>query len=117
VPEVVLVAREFFAEIEGQRYALEPHILEMARFEDWAGKDVLDVGCGTGIDGLQFAPVGARYVGIDASPVAVDLAPATVRAGRHRRIDYRGKRNRYAIRGRELRSDLVSRRDPSLRRD
>lgn len=65
---------EFFAEVEEQRYALEPHIFEMARFDEWAGKDVLDVGCGIATDGVQFARAGARYVGIDASPVAVELA-------------------------------------------
>lgn len=65
---------EFFAEAEAQRYALEPHIPEIARFEDWHGKDVLDVGCGIATDGIRFARAGARYVGVDASPVALDLA-------------------------------------------
>ena len=65
---------EFFAEVQEHRYALEPHIREMARFELWAGKDVLDVGCGIATDGVQFARAGARYVGVDASPTAVELA-------------------------------------------
>lgn len=65
---------EFFTEVEQQRYSLEPHILEMARFDNWAGKDVLDVGCGIATDGVRFARAGARYVGIDRSPVALELA-------------------------------------------
>jgi SAM-dependent methyltransferase len=67
-------SREFFAEAEEQRYALEPHIPEIAHFEEWAQKDVLDVGCGIATDGIRFARAGARYLGIDASPVAVELA-------------------------------------------
>jgi SAM-dependent methyltransferase len=65
---------EFFAEVQRHRYALEPHIRHIARFEHWTGKDVLDVGCGLATDGAEFARNGARYVGIDASPTAVELA-------------------------------------------
>lgn len=65
---------EFYAEVDEKRYDREPHIHEMARFEQWAGCDVLDVGCGVATDGIRFARAGARYVGIDASTVAVELA-------------------------------------------
>lgn len=64
----------FFAAVERHRYALEPHIPEVARFGDWAGRDVLEVGCGIATDGLQFLRAGARYTGFDQSPVALDLA-------------------------------------------
>jgi SAM-dependent methyltransferase len=65
---------EFYAEIEQQRYVREPHVPEIARFEEWRGRDVLDVGCGIATDGVRFARAGARYVGVDASPTAVELA-------------------------------------------
>ena len=64
----------FFAAVERHRYALEPHLPGVARFGDWAGRDVLEVGCGIATDGLQFLRAGARYTGFDQSPVALDLA-------------------------------------------
>ena len=45
----------FFEEIERFRYALEPHILEMAPFNEVRGCRVLELGCGAGTDGAQFA--------------------------------------------------------------
>jgi SAM-dependent methyltransferase len=74
---------EFFAEVEAQRYALEPAIREMARFDDWAGKDVLEAGCGIGTDGLCFARAGARYTGIDFSPTAIEIAQERFAAAGH----------------------------------
>jgi ubiquinone/menaquinone biosynthesis C-methylase UbiE len=65
---------EFFAEVEEHRYRLEPHVLDMARFTDWAGKDVLEVGCGIATDGINFARAGARYTGVDQAETALELA-------------------------------------------
>ncbi len=67
-------SREFFAEVERERYRLEPDIPEMAQFSSWSGRDVLEAGCGVATDGLQFARAGARYTGIDFSPTAEALA-------------------------------------------
>ena len=67
-------SEQFFREIEEHRYALEPHIPDVARFDEWAGKDVLDVGCGLATDGSRFARAGAHYVGFDQAGVALELA-------------------------------------------
>jgi SAM-dependent methyltransferase len=67
-------SERFFREIEEHRYALEPHIPDVARFDEWAGKDVLDVGCGLATDGSRFARAGAHYVGFDQAGVALELA-------------------------------------------
>ena len=72
--EAPVGSREFFRDVELHRYALEPHIPGIARFEDWADRDVLEGGCGIATDGLQFARGGARYTGIDFSPTALALA-------------------------------------------
>jgi SAM-dependent methyltransferase len=64
----------FFDEIERHRYELEPHIPEVVDFARWAGKDVLEAGCGMATDGLQFARAGAAYTGCDLSQDALALA-------------------------------------------
>jgi len=67
-------SQRFFDEVEAHRYALEPHIKEIVGFERWAGKDVLEAGCGIATDGMQFVRAGARYTGMDFSPSALSLA-------------------------------------------
>lgn len=66
--------KEFFEEVSEHRYALEPHIPDIVRYERWMGCDVLEAGCGIGTDGARFAAVGARYTGLDFSPSAIELA-------------------------------------------
>src|SRR4051812_3827885 len=65
---------QFFADVEAHRYALEPHIPDIVQFERWAGRDVLEAGCGIATDGARFARAGARYTGLDGSETAVSLA-------------------------------------------
>jgi len=66
--------RDFFDEVASHRYALEPAIREMVRFDDWRGRDVLEAGCGIGTDAVEFARAGAHYTGLDFSPAAIALA-------------------------------------------
>lgn len=65
--------RAFYEAVERHRYAQEPHIPKVVDFPAWAGKDVLEVGCGLGTDLLQLARAGARVTGIDLTSRAVEL--------------------------------------------
>jgi ubiquinone/menaquinone biosynthesis C-methylase UbiE len=64
----------FFQEVESHRYRLEPHILELAPFQDARGKNVLEIGSGLGTDGVQFAKAGAYYSALDLSPKSLNMA-------------------------------------------
>src|SRR5256714_13529819 len=66
--------REFFASLEAHRYRKEWHIPIAANFAATRGLKVLEIGCGMGIDGAQFAKAGADYTGIDLTEAAVELA-------------------------------------------
>ncbi|HEV2975271.1 MAG TPA: class I SAM-dependent methyltransferase [Solirubrobacteraceae bacterium] len=51
-----------------------PWLAESLAYESTAGLDVLDVGCGQGIDLVEYASAGARATGIDLTPRHVELA-------------------------------------------
>src|SRR5436190_7965343 len=59
---------------EEERYGIYPWLQEAAEFEHHNGERVLEIGCGTGCDLLQFAKHGARAVGIDITPEHLRLA-------------------------------------------
>jgi SAM-dependent methyltransferase len=66
--------REFFERVEAHRYAKEWHIPEAANFAAASGLRVLEIGCGLGTDGAQFALAGANYIGVDLTEASVELA-------------------------------------------
>jgi ubiquinone/menaquinone biosynthesis C-methylase UbiE len=66
--------REYFDEVEARKYLVEPHIPHFAEFGKWAGKRVLEVGCGLGTDTVNFARAGARVTAVDLSSSSLDLA-------------------------------------------
>jgi len=89
--------REFFDRVEQHRYEKEWHIPAAAEFASTRGLRVLEIGCGVGTDGLQFARAGASYTGIDLTEAAVDLArknfesagmPGEVRASDAENLDF-----------------------------
>jgi SAM-dependent methyltransferase len=65
---------EFFERVEAHRYTKEWHIPEAADFAGTRGLRVLEIGCGLGTDGAQFAQAGAHYTGIDLTEAAIELA-------------------------------------------
>src|ERR1041384_8034188 len=67
-------SRRFYELVEEHRYTKEWHIPAAAGFAHSKNLSVLEVGCGLGTDGAQFAKAGAKYTGIDLTDAAVDLA-------------------------------------------
>lgn len=65
--------REFFAQIEAERYRQDWMIPQFARFAEARGTKVLEVGLGTGTDCLQWCRAGAELLGCDISSRAVEL--------------------------------------------
>lgn len=66
--------RRFFELVEAHRYSKEWHIPSAADFAGARGLKVLEIGCGLGTDGAQFAEAGADYTGVDLTDAAVELA-------------------------------------------
>src|SRR4030095_9232989 len=67
-------SRRFYELVEAHRYQKEWHIPAAAEVDETKDLAVLEVGCGLGTDGAQFAKAGANYTGIDLTEAAVDLA-------------------------------------------
>jgi SAM-dependent methyltransferase len=59
------LSREYFLDIERQRYALQPHILDIMSNIDWRGKRVLEIGTGVGTDARTIIGQGEIYTGIN----------------------------------------------------
>ena len=64
----------YFAAMAAYRYAKHGYLPGLIGFEKWAGCDVLDVGCGAGIDLVRLARAGARATGVELSLRSLDLA-------------------------------------------
>ncbi len=63
---------------EDERYSLYPWLPEAAEFREHRGERVLEIGCGTGCDLLQFAKHGAKAYGIDITEEHLCLAKQRV---------------------------------------
>lgn len=67
--------REFFDEVERHRYReYAPWMPSVMGFDQFAGKALLEVGCGMGTDLLQFARGGATCTGVDLTPRSIELS-------------------------------------------
>ena len=67
-------SREYFDRIEEFRYQFSPWLKDVAQFSSYAGKRLIEVGCGAGTDLLQFARGGAIVTGIDLTPRSIEIA-------------------------------------------
>src|SRR6185369_15197027 len=92
-----LGSRRFYELVEEHRYKKEWHIPEAGEFAQSKNLSVLEIGCGLGTDGAQFAKAGANYTGIDLTDTAVDLArrrfelfdlPGTFRVADAEKLDF-----------------------------
>lgn len=65
---------EFFRELDEYRFEKLNYLPTIIDFSAYRGKQLLEVGCGVGIDLVHFARGGAIVTGVDISEVSVDLA-------------------------------------------
>lgn len=63
----------FFADLDQYHFEKLHHLLRLVDFTAWKDRDVLDVGCGAGVEVVRFARAGARVVGVDIAESAATL--------------------------------------------
>ena len=67
--------REYYESESSSRYALEPYILDFAKFHEGEGKDILEIGIGMGADHVEWAKSRPKSLaGIDLTPRAIEHA-------------------------------------------
>ncbi|HET9532096.1 MAG TPA: class I SAM-dependent methyltransferase [Blastocatellia bacterium] len=87
--------RQYFDAIEEYRYRVySPWMREAIGFDRYRGKRLLEIGCGTGTDLLQFARGGALVTGVDLTPRSVEIA--------RRRFEVYDQRGEFALEDAEM---------------
>ena len=66
--------REFFDDLDDYRFDKLRYLPLLVDFNGFAGKRVLEIGCGIGTDLVRFARGGARVTGVDLAQTSIDLA-------------------------------------------
>jgi SAM-dependent methyltransferase len=72
----------FYAALDAYRLQKSPYLPRLVDFGAWAGRDVLEIGCGAGLDLVRFARGGARVTGVDVASTAIELARDCCRAAK-----------------------------------
>lgn len=67
-------SKAYFDDVEWRKYFVEPHIPQLAEFEKWRGKKVLEIGCGLGTDSINFARAGAALTVVELSEKSLEIA-------------------------------------------
>lgn len=70
---------EFFRQSEAIRYRLYPYLPDLVGFNRWAGRRVLEVGTGMGVDHVRFARAEACLSGVDLTPLHLEVTAARLR--------------------------------------
>jgi SAM-dependent methyltransferase len=65
---------EFFAELDAYRFGKLDYLDRLVDFGGYADREVLELGCGAGVDLARFARGGARVTGVDLAENAIYLA-------------------------------------------
>lgn len=73
-------SKDYFIEIEEDRYKYQHHILDILNKIDWRGKKVLEIGTGVGTDARVIIARGADYTGINIDKGSVELTQAALAA-------------------------------------
>lgn len=55
------------------RYGLQDYMQKAFEFNNWSGKKILEIGCGSGIDAIEFARNGAIVTATDITDNALEL--------------------------------------------
>jgi len=64
----------FFDDLEQYRFEKLNYLPRVVDFAGYHGKEILEVGCGVGIDLVRFAKHGARVTGVDLAERSIELA-------------------------------------------
>jgi 2-polyprenyl-3-methyl-5-hydroxy-6-metoxy-1,4-benzoquinol methylase len=64
----------FFQELDAYRFDKLRYLPQVVDFGAYAGQQLLEVGCGVGLDLARFAQGGALVTGVDLSETAISLA-------------------------------------------
>jgi SAM-dependent methyltransferase len=64
----------FFQDLDDYRYSKLKYLAQSIDFSAYRSKNLLEVGCGIGIDLVRFARAGAQVTGVDLSSKAIALA-------------------------------------------